>query len=98
MIYVKWVNSDFMPFRKSTAKKRKATGDKDGSSKKKSKKVVDKLHKNDKDKKSRKRPKPSTEGGDNAAKKSSKRPRIGNLECGRFPKAFATQVCLLKFY
>nr|CUU99813.1 hypothetical transcript [Hymenolepis microstoma] len=77
-------------------KKRKATDDDDDSSGKKYKKAAKNLKKktddNEKKRKKRKRPQPEKERDEGTDRKSAKRPRIGNLECGRFPKAFAVQV------
>ncbi|VDN98536.1 unnamed protein product [Rodentolepis nana] len=82
--------------KKRTNKKRKATDNVDDSSSKKCKKVGKNLKKkaddNEKKRKKRKRSQSAKEGDEGTGKKSTKRPRIGNLECGRFPKAFAVQV------
>lgn len=89
-------------FRKSTNKKRKAIDTKVISSSKKSKNDGKYLKKeaetNEKKLKKRKRPPQAEEKGKSTFKKSTKRPRIGNLECGRFPKAFAVQVSLLLLF
>ncbi|VDK40096.1 unnamed protein product [Taenia asiatica] len=88
-------DSDVTDVKKSTNKKRKTTEAPDGSNKKPSKKD-EKAKKGDKNKpkkpERRKRPKEVGEGAEKSSAKKSKRPRVGHLECGRFPRSFATQV------
>ncbi|EUB55393.1 60S ribosomal protein L6 [Echinococcus granulosus] len=85
---------------KSTSKRRKTTETPDDNAKgprKTNKKTKDKKEKGkDKNKarksKRRKRPQATEDGGEKAPVKKPKRPRVGHLECGRFPRSFPTQV------
>ncbi|KAM7534103.1 hypothetical protein Aperf_G00000105848 [Anoplocephala perfoliata] len=79
--------------KKPIQKKRKAASRQGGGLDKRIKKD-EKKQKSEKEKKPkrRKRPQSTEKEGETAVKKSTKRPRIGNLECGRFPKAFPVQV------
>ncbi|KAL5105965.1 60S ribosomal protein L6 [Taenia crassiceps] len=87
-------DSDTTDVKKSTNKKRKTTEAPGDSVKRPNKK--DERAKGDKDKpkkpERRKRLKEASEGDEKSSVKKSKRPRVGHLECGRFPRSFATQV------
>ncbi|KAH9279497.1 60S ribosomal protein L6 [Echinococcus granulosus] len=93
-------DSDGTDVKKSTSKRRKTTETPDDNAKgprKTNKKTKDKKEKGkDKNKarksKRRKRPQATEDGGEKAPVKKPKRPRVGHLECGRFPRSFPTQV------
>ncbi|CDS36218.1 60s ribosomal protein l6 [Echinococcus multilocularis] len=93
-------DSDGTDVKKSTSKRRKTTATPDGNTKgprKTKEKTKDKKEKGkDKNKarksRRRKRPQATEDGGEKAPVKKPKRPRVGHLECGRFPRSFPTQV------
>lgn len=91
----------FSHFSKPTNKKRKTAEVPDDNAKKPSRKD-EKAKKGDKNKlkkpERRKRSEEVGEGAEKSPVKKSKRPRAGHLECGRFPRAFATQVRPLKVF